>query len=56
MSRHTDLALEDMGILKDTMDKEANSLLKKARHSTLSKLKLAMDTMECLLGQIKEHV
>ena len=42
VSRRTDLAFEDMGILKDPMDKRADSLLKKAWDSTSLSLKPAM--------------
>ena len=62
VSRKTDLAFEDMGILKDAMDKRADGLLKKAWDSVLSNLKPAMAAtvvarnMECWLEQLKKHV
>lgn len=51
-----------MGILKDTMDKRADSLLKKAWDSTLANLKPAMAStvvarnLEHWLEQLKGHI
>ncbi|PIN88341.1 hypothetical protein AB205_0081150 [Aquarana catesbeiana] len=62
VSRNTDLAFEDMGILKDPMDKRADSLLKKAWDSTLANLKPAMAStvvarnLEHWLEQLKAHI
>ena len=62
VSRRTDLAFEDMGVLKDAMDKRADSLLKKAWDSSTSSLKPAMAStvvarnLECWLEQLKGHV
>lgn len=62
MSRQTDLAFEDMGVLKDAMDKRADALFGKAWDSSFPNLKLAMATtvlarnMECWLEQLKGHV
>lgn len=62
VSRKTDLAFEDMGILKDAMDKRADGLLKKAWDSSLANLKPAMAAtvvarnLECWLEQLKNHV
>lgn len=60
VSRCTYLAFEDMGVLKDAMDKRVDSL--KALGSTLSNLKPAMAStvvarnIGCWLVQLKEHV
>lgn len=62
VSRNTDLAFEDMGILKDTMDKKADSLLRKAWDSSLANLKPAMAStvvarnLEHWLEQLKIHI
>ena len=62
VSRRTDLAFEDMGVLKDAMDKRADSLLKKAWDSTSTSLKPAMAAtvvarnLECWVEKLKNHV
>lgn len=45
VSRNTNLAFEDMGILRDTMDKRVNYLFKKAWDSTIVNLKPAMASL-----------
>lgn len=62
VSRHTDLAFEDMGALPDPMDKRIDSLLKKSWDSSIGNLKPAMAStvvarnMEYWLTQIKAHI
>ena len=62
VSRNTDLAFEDMGALKDNMDKRADALLKKAWDSTLANLKPAMAStvvarnLEHWLDKLKSHI
>ena len=62
VSRHTDLAFEDMGILSESMDKRMDSLLKKSWDSTLGSLKPAMAAtvvarnMEFWLNQLQTHI
>lgn len=62
VSRRMELAFEDMGVLKDTMDKRADSLLKKAWDSTFARLKPAMAStvvarnLECWIETLKRHI
>ena len=62
VSRHTDLAFEDMGVLSDPMDKRMDSLLKKSWESSQANLKPAMAAtvvarnMEHWLTQLKAHI
>ena len=62
VSRNTDLAFEDMGTLKDNMDKRADALLKKAWDSTLANLKPALAStvvarnLEHWLDKLKSHI
>ena len=62
VSRRTDLAFEDMGVLKDSMDKRADSLLKKAWDSTSLSLKPAMAStvvarnVECWVEKLMSHI
>lgn len=62
VSRRMELAFEDMGVLKDTMDKRADSLLKKAWDSTFASIKPAMAStvvarnLECWIETLKRHV
>lgn len=62
VSRSTDLAFEDMGTLKDPMDKKADQQLKKAWQSIVGNLKPAMAmtcvsrNMEFWLNQLKTHI
>ena len=62
VSRNTDLAFEDMGVLSDVMDKRMDSLLKKCWDSTIGNLKpeLAVTVMarnlEHWLSKIQEHI
>ncbi|PIO30776.1 hypothetical protein AB205_0160780, partial [Aquarana catesbeiana] len=62
VSRKTDLAFEDMGVLADPIDKRMDSLLKKTWDSSLGNLKPAMavtvvvHNMEHWLTHIKAHI
>lgn len=62
VSRQTDLAFEDMGVLADPMDRRMDSLLKKSWDSSQGNLKPAMAVtvvarnMEYWLTQIKAHI
>ena len=62
VSRHTDLAFEDMGILSESMDKKMDSLLKRSWDSTLGSLKPAMAVtvvarnMEFWLNHLQTHI
>ncbi|XP_040189524.1 lamina-associated polypeptide 2-like [Rana temporaria] len=62
VSRRTDLAFEDMGVLKDAMDKRADALLKKAWDSASASLKPAMAStvvtrnLECWVEKLKGHI
>lgn len=62
VSRSTDLAFEDMGILKDPMDKRMDQQLNKAWQSIMGNLKPAMAmtcvsrNMEFWLNQLKAHI
>ena len=62
VSRSTDLSFEDMGLLKDPMDKRMDLLLKKAWQSILINLKPAMATtcvarnLEYWVDQLKAHI
>lgn len=57
-----DLAFEGLGVLKDTMDERADSLLKKALDSMLANLKLAMASPDVArnlkhwLEQLQSHI
>ncbi|XP_077319390.1 uncharacterized protein LOC143941218 isoform X2 [Lithobates pipiens] len=61
VSRRTDLAFEDMGILKDPMDKKADSILKAWDAASVS-LKPAMAAtvvarnLECWVEKLKSHI
>ena len=62
VSRHTDLAFEDMGVLSDPMDKRMDSLLKKSWDASQGNLKPAMAAtvvarnLEHWLTQVKAHI
>ncbi|XP_073471260.1 extracellular calcium-sensing receptor-like [Aquarana catesbeiana] len=62
VSRHTDLAFEDMGELSDPMSKSLDSRLRKSWNSSLVNLKPAMAAtvvarnMEYWLTQIRAHI
>lgn len=62
VSRSTDLAFEDMGILKDPMDKKMDQQLKRTWQSIMGNLKPAMATtcisrnLEYWVNQLKAHI
>ena len=62
VSRSTDLAFEDMGVLRDPMDKRMDLLLKRSWQSIMNGLKPAMATtcvarnLEFWTNQLKNHI
>ena len=62
VSRSTDLAFEDMGILRDPMDKKMDQQLKRSWQSIMGSLKPAMAVtcvsrnLEYWLSQLKAHI
>ncbi|XP_073476117.1 lamina-associated polypeptide 2, isoforms alpha/zeta-like [Aquarana catesbeiana] len=62
VSRSTDLSFEDMGVLKDPMDKRMDLLLNRSWQSIMSNLKPAMATtcvarnLEYWVNQLRSHI